>query len=991
MKKPLLKLTSSILSATMLLSSASLFSTNAQNSTAEASSEVIYDITDDSSTRKTGDLTPFMEQSEDVKVISSVEDYYNTAIANGADLKISAGDAELPDSVDNSQSPYFPPIDDQESLGSCVAWAQVYYQYTYTMNKAMGVTTTADNAFSPKFAYNYVNTGEDGGSSNEAVYEFMQYHGNVPISMVPYDDDYLSWTPTENVWKTAIEYKLKDYQNFDIIGNDDTKITSPDDEDLLPIKTALNNGEVLAMSTFANCFRTAKLKENADAPENSKYLNEKVVTQLYDYKGGHRMAVVGYNDNLWIDINKNDKVDSGEMGAFKVANSWGADYGNKGFIWVSYDSINQVSCVENCPVEAKRTKSMTSISRIDVEPYNKYGDIYLKYTLNTADRNAMKGVVTATVDGTEHTATIYTTSTAGFGRGEFSFDGTTNANDGTMVLSLNNVLPEVNSENLDQCQWTVTFYDTKSNSKKLTVKNAEIVDEKTNRVFKPNNAFPFTLENSNLAVTLIENQSKNIVVYYRGYYNPTINYQVNNGSWQSAEMTENIEQAGYVNKYVLELKADSTAKIYFSDKNGNTDTNGGSYYTAKKGLNYFITENVADPLVAKIVELPETSYDVGQATINTGEATGGYAPYQYQFIYKNLDTGKVTQGKYASSNLSTNAYYNFPAEGNYRITLNVKDYADNVATTYIDVKVIDRDFYFTELNLKQGDVVVTGQPVDIYSTTKHENIISRGNVFSMYDIIVKKDGVTQYSTNIRAKKANTRERVSTIEHQWTPYYAGTYTVSISSTDGNDQYAEKFYTFEVKDHQYGDVDCNTVINIRDATLLQMFIARFAEESEISSVASDVNGDTKISISDATAIQMSVAHLDSSSKVGNNIPLDIPEQPTTSPTEPTTKPTEPVTGNKVYFTNSHKWSGTISCYYWSDSNKSMTTWPGKAMKLSETNKFGESVYTYDVPSGATYIIFTNGSSQTVDIKYGGGVVKYYPLSTTDSQGHYQVETW
>lgn len=81
MKKPLLKLTSTILSATMLLSPASLFSTNAQMSTSEAdTTEIIYDIPDENSTRKTGDLTPFMEQPEDTKIISSVEDYYNTAL-----------------------------------------------------------------------------------------------------------------------------------------------------------------------------------------------------------------------------------------------------------------------------------------------------------------------------------------------------------------------------------------------------------------------------------------------------------------------------------------------------------------------------------------------------------------------------------------------------------------------------------------------------------------------------------------------------------------------------------------------------------------------------------------------------------------------------------------------------------------------------------------------------------------------------------------------
>ena len=120
-------------------------------------------------------------------------------------------------------------------------------------------------------------------------------------------------------------------------------------------------------------------------------------------------------------------------------------------------------------------------------------------------------------------------------------------------------------------------------------------------------------------------------------------------------------------------------------------------------------------------------------------------------------------------------------------------------------------------------------------------------------------------------------------------------------------------------------------------------------------------------------------------------------TTEPeTEPTTQPpTEPVTNpvakNTVTFTNSFNWSGTISCYYWSDSNKSMTTWPGKAMTKVGVNEFGQALYTFEVPKEATYIIFTNGSSQTTDIPYAGGVVKYYPLSQTDSAGHNLVQTW
>ncbi len=61
----------------------------------------------------------------------------------------------------------------------------------------------------------------------------------------------------------------------------------------------------------------------------------------------------------------------------------------------------------------------------------------------------------------------------------------------------------------------------------------------------------------------------------------------------------------------------------------------------------------------------------------------------------------------------------------------------------------------------------------------------------------------------------------------------------------------------------------------------------------------------------------------------------------------------------------------------------------MTLAETNSSGQKVYSFEVPINATYVIFTNDSSQTVDISYSGGTVKYYPL-TTNSQGNYNVNT-
>jgi alpha-amylase len=121
-------------------------------------------------------------------------------------------------------------------------------------------------------------------------------------------------------------------------------------------------------------------------------------------------------------------------------------------------------------------------------------------------------------------------------------------------------------------------------------------------------------------------------------------------------------------------------------------------------------------------------------------------------------------------------------------------------------------------------------------------------------------------------------------------------------------------------------------------------------------------------------------------------------TTTPAEETTEPeTEPVTtkpvpvNNTVTFTNSLRWGGPIYCYYWSDSNSAMTSWPGKVMDFLKTNDYGEDMFTFEVPAEATYIIFTNNKSQTVDIPYPGGEMRYYAISETDSKGAYKYGTW
>ncbi|MEE1125175.1 MAG: starch-binding protein [Acutalibacteraceae bacterium] len=996
MKKQTRKRLSTVLSATMLMSMFTAMPVNAVDNVAEESdqSRLINSVQEDANTQlgATGDNTLIDEIPDNVDVIDSVSEYYKL---QGKKYKVPSGSsasAGLPSSVDNSQSKYFPAVGDQKSLGACVAWAQAYYQFTYTMNKAMGVATTPENTFSPKFVYNNVNKGKDDGLSAEFAYEFMMYQGNVPISMVPYDNDYLSWCPTEDVWKSSIKYRVKDYQFFESLGNEETAITSPDDSDLEAVKTALSNGEVLSFSTFAYSFDKVKLTQNVDAPENSKYPNEYAIAKLTGMEGSHRMALVGYNDNIWTDINKNQKVDNGEMGAFKIVNSWGEDFGNKGFIWVAYDALNNVSVVEGAPETPKRTALMGSIARIDVVPYNTAGNLYFKYTWNSANRNLTKAVVTAELNGTKYSAPVYTMYTVGVSRGDYSYDGTKNSNDGTMVLALNNVFSEITSENITNCNWSVTFTDSKKDNVPLTVKNAEIVDATRNRVLKLENPYPFTLDGTEKTVELHKTDLNDTVIYYRGYDKPNLHYKVNNGAWTTQNgvpMTYNIEKRGYLYKYIINLSQASDVTLYFSDNKGNIDNNNGNYYKANRGLNYFATENVAQPLIGK-VECTDTKISSEKMLNFVASATGGYAPYQYQYIFKNLDTGKAVEKNYLDKNDTTNY---FDVAGNYRVTVNVKDYSDKVVSTYIDMKLEKKPFEYTEFTVTPNHQVMVGDTVELYALTNYENIDYAGYAKNTHDIAVKDSaGATVHSATIRSTNFSLSGKTSKLNYSWMPRKADNYSITIFSTGSKKQYCEKTINLSVTEYNgtiIGDANNDKVLDIRDALLLMKCAVGGADESNVWFALSDCNDDKETNIRDVIFILKYLIHSDNTANTGRVNYRELPtEPPTEPPTEkPTEAPTNPVEDNLVAFVNSANWSGTIYCYYWSDTNKSMTTWPGKPMTKAGNDSSGKPLYTYKLPKGATYVIFTNSNEQTVDITYTGGSKKYTP-TTKDSMGHYKV---
>ncbi len=175
---------------------------------------------------------------------------------------------------------------------------------------------------------------------------------------------------------------------------------------------------------------------------------------------------------------------------------------------------------------------------------------------------------------------------------------------------------------------------------------------------------------------------------------------------------------------------------------------------------------------------------------------------------------------------------------------------------------------------------------------------------------------------------------------------------------------------------GDADLNGTVNVKDATIIQKFVAGMQVDT-FNEAAADADESEDINIKDATIIQKYVAGFVISHPVGEEMSTstepessvpDTSAPETSAPTEPAI-PSEPVekmdTNISIYFSNNVKWA-TVNAYLYNEkAGKELAPWPGVAMTLHSTNDFGEKIYTMDVDvSEYNRIVFNNGVSQSMN---------------------------
>ena len=214
----------------------------------------------------------------------------------------------------------------QGNFGTCVAFANGYGVATILYAKTHDITDKAlinKYAFSASYLYEQIKDPKDyncqSGADPIKALVTMIKGGDALQSTVTYQ----CGTDITNTSKIEAEnYKVLDasilFATANIMGTD--KYDKPYSEKIDLTKKALSEGNPVSVGFFLpeTFFRIT-----------SDVWYTKPEDTLSDWKhAGHAMCVVGYDDNK-------------AGGAFRVLNSWGTDWADKGYVWIRYKDFAQ--------------------------------------------------------------------------------------------------------------------------------------------------------------------------------------------------------------------------------------------------------------------------------------------------------------------------------------------------------------------------------------------------------------------------------------------------------------------------------------------------------------------------------------------------------------------------------------------------------------------------------------------------------------------------
>jgi len=224
----------------------------------------------------------------------------------------------LPSSRDLSD--LFPEVGDQGRQASCVGWALAYFKAATENQKRHWGLSSNDHWFSPAYIYNQAKLAGDckQGTPFDAAFQLLVTIGDALWPAFPYLPNSCTALPSDEIKKAATVYRTGEVHTIRL-----------DDEFWVKSQIASDKPVIVGFS-FDTDFENWK---------GNKVYSRVASSSIEGY---HAMVVVAYDDNY------------GEKGSFKLINSWGLQFGDRGFVWVSYDTfrrnVDQAYVIDDLPL-----------------------------------------------------------------------------------------------------------------------------------------------------------------------------------------------------------------------------------------------------------------------------------------------------------------------------------------------------------------------------------------------------------------------------------------------------------------------------------------------------------------------------------------------------------------------------------------------------------------------------------------------------------------
>ncbi len=215
---------------------------------------------------------------------------------------------------------YTPVPGNQGQTGTCTAWSSTYCAMTMAWAMKNGTTNRGkitQNAYLP--CYTYVNiltqstTNCAAGTDIARACDWLKNTGAVKLSNYPQNPACINTSAVPSSWKSlASQHRLPGYTKlFFDYNNLQSKVTST--------KRAIANGHPVLMAI--NCANSLCNSQGVRSDGLWQPVGNENPRIQY---GGHALVVVAYDDSKF------------GCGAFLIQNSWGENWGYKGYFWITY-------------------------------------------------------------------------------------------------------------------------------------------------------------------------------------------------------------------------------------------------------------------------------------------------------------------------------------------------------------------------------------------------------------------------------------------------------------------------------------------------------------------------------------------------------------------------------------------------------------------------------------------------------------------------------